>query len=126
MNRFVRRAPRALSRGVSVMRLVAVLAVSLVAVACGESSPTTTAETAAAPRPVQLAPENVTRAQIGQISSGPTISGQLTPAREATVRAQVGGSLVALDVDRGVAVERGRIVARIASRDLESMLSSAQ
>ena len=62
------------------MRLVAVLALSLVAAACGESAPTTTAETAPAPRPVQLAAENVTRARTGKISSGPTISGQLTPA----------------------------------------------
>jgi RND family efflux transporter MFP subunit len=75
---------------------------------------------------VQLAPENVTKARLGRLSSGPQISGQLTPARQATVRAQVGGSIVELAVDRGHAVSADRVVARIASRDLEAAHSSAE
>jgi RND family efflux transporter MFP subunit len=113
--------------GVSGMRVSVVLALIWLAAGCGESAPRAAeGAAAAAPRPVQLAPENVTTARIGQISSGPTISGQLTPAREASVRAQVGGSVVALDLDRGMAVEGGRVVARISSRDLESNHTSAQ
>jgi membrane fusion protein (multidrug efflux system) len=75
---------------------------------------------------VLLAPENVSTVSVQQISSGPVISGQLTPAREASVRAQVGGSIVALTVDRGEAVRAGAEVARISSRDLEAARSSAQ
>jgi RND family efflux transporter MFP subunit len=121
------RVDPAFSTGVFVMRVVVLLALTAVlAGGCANPAPSATAEGAAAPRSVKLAPENVAQARRGQISAGPTISGQLTPAREATVRAQVGGSIVALDVDRGMAVTSGRVVARIASRDLESTLVSAQ
>jgi RND family efflux transporter MFP subunit len=75
---------------------------------------------------VQLAPENVITAAILKLSSGPAISGELTPAREATVRAQVGGSIIALSLDRGQAVRAGAEIARISSRDLDQAMSSAQ
>jgi RND family efflux transporter MFP subunit len=53
------------------------------------------------------------------------ISGQLTPAREATVRAQVGGSVIVLRVERGQAVAAGEAIARLSSRDLDDALTSA-
>ena len=69
----------------------------------------TTAAAAPAAASVQLAPENSSRPRVATRSSaGPMISGQLTPAREATVRAQVGGSLVSLPVDRGQPVATAR------------------
>jgi membrane fusion protein (multidrug efflux system) len=106
--------------------LAAMLLTSLVASACsGQAEPAAPATPADA-AVVLLAPENVATASIQQITSGPIISGQLTPAREASVRAQVGGSIVALSVDRGQAVRAGAEVARISSRDLESARASAQ
>jgi len=75
---------------------------------------------------VSLSPENVTTVAMRKITAGPMISGELTPAREATVRAQVGGSLVSLTVDRGQPVKAGQVVARISSRDLEDSHASAQ
>jgi membrane fusion protein, multidrug efflux system len=109
------------------MRVVAILAFAVLAASCGSSSPAPAqAAEAAAPRALKLAPENVATARTGQISAGPALSGQLTPAREATVRAQVGGSIVALDVDRGVSVASGHVVAKIASRDLEMSFASTQ
>lgn len=107
--------------------LVATLLTSLIASACG--GPAEAPEPAAAPVDasiVRLSPENITTAAMGQITSGPVISGQLTPAREASIRAQVGGSIVALTVDRGQNVRAGSVVARISSRDLEAARSSAQ
>ena len=106
---------------------VAVTLISSVAVsACGggatPAAPAATTDAAV----VLLAPENVSTASVQQISSGPVISGQLTPAREASVRAQVGGSLVALTVDRGESVRAGAEVARISSRDLEAARASVQ
>jgi len=110
-----------------VLRSAAVAATILAALvtgACsGQAEPAAPAADASV---VLLAPENIATAARGEISSGPVISGQLTPAREATVRAQMGGSLVALTVDRGQAVQGGAEVARISSRDLESSRSSAQ
>jgi RND family efflux transporter MFP subunit len=92
---------------------------------CGGSD-RAAAEGATAAAVVQLAPENVTTAAIAEIAAGPAVSGQLTAAREATVRAQVGGSLVALPVDRGDRVQAGALVAKIASRDLEASFESSK
>ena len=102
-----------------------VLAAFVTSACSGQAEPAAPATTTDA-SVVLLAPENVATAVLGQISSGPVISGQLTPAREASVRAQVGGSLVALSVDRGQSVQAGAVVARISARDLESSRSSAQ
>ena len=81
---------------------------------------------AAAPPIVTLAPENIATARVAELTAGPTISGQLTPAREATVRAQVGGSIESLTVDRGEMVKAGAVIAKIAARDLEQSFTSAQ
>jgi RND family efflux transporter MFP subunit len=106
----------------------AVAALSLVALtaACSGSAEPASAGEPAAAAAVQLAAENVATATRATLSSGPVVSGQLTPAREATVRAQVGGSIVQLSVDRGQTVEANAVVARIAARDLEASHASAQ
>lgn len=101
------------------------VAVAATTSGCGGPAAESTVAEAPDASMVRLAPENVTTAEVGQISSGPIISGQLTPAREATVRAQVGGSIVALTVDRGQPVRTGAEVARISARDLESSRASA-
>ena len=48
------------------------------------------------------------------------------PARSATVRAEVGGSVIALTVDEGERVARGQILARLEARDLEEAHRSAE
>ncbi len=111
-------------RSVSVGLLLS--SVALGVAACSGGTETTAASATAAPAGVQLARENVVTAAVSEISTGPLVSGELTPAREATVRAQVGGSLVALSIDRGQTVQAGAEVARVASRDLEAAFASAQ
>jgi len=102
----------------------------VVALASGAAACGGTAQSAAsaeqAEAAVPLAPENVVTASAGELTAGPAISGELTPAREATVRAQVGGSIERLTVDRGQPVRAGMVLARIASRDLEEALASAE
>ena len=93
---------------------------------CGGSAEPAASAAPPAAAVVSLSPENVTTVRQGVIVSGPMISGELTPAREATVRAQVGGELVALTVDRGQAVRGGQVIARISSRDLQDAHASAQ
>lgn len=94
-------------------------------VACGgDATPEAAVDTT--PAVVQLAPENVATATIADLTSGPFVSGQLTPAREATVRAQTGGPLVSLTVDRGRAVRAGEIIGRISARDLDDAMASAK
>lgn len=108
------------------LRMPAVaIAAALTVTSAGCGSDSSAANAPAADATVQLAPENVTVVKTGEIVSGPTISGQLTPARKATIRAQVGGTIVALTADRGQAVEAGAEIARISSRDLDTALESA-
>ena len=106
------------------VRTVAVTGFAVVAARCGSN---VESAAVAPPKPavVQLSAENITVARAGEISAGPTISGQLTPARKATVRAQVGGSIVALTVDRGQAVTTGAEIAKISSRDLDVAFESS-
>lgn len=106
----------------------ALVALAFTAAACGGAAePAANASgTEATSAVVQLAPENVATATVADITSGPFVSGQLTPAREATVRAQVGGPLVSLTVDRGQAVRQNAVIGRIAARDLEEAMASAQ
>jgi membrane fusion protein (multidrug efflux system) len=108
--------------GVTGAALVAML--GLTASGCGGTADSNAAPSAAA-NVVHLAPENVATVTTGKLSSGPVVSGQLTPAREASVRAQVGGSIVALSVDRGDPVTAGADIARISSRDLDAARASA-
>ncbi len=104
----------------------ALAAVTLTTMACGGAAAPSPDAAAPAAAVVQLAPENVATAAVADITSGPFVSGQLTPAREATVRAQIGGPLVSLTVDRGQAVRQGTVIGRIAARELDDALSSAQ
>ena len=104
---------------------VLVAALSAVAACGGSKAPETATETAAPPT-VKLSAENVATAAMGELNSGPSISGQLAPAREATVRAQVGGSIVTLTVDKGQSVAAGQVIAKIAARDLDVAMDSAQ
>ncbi|HXH07666.1 MAG TPA: efflux RND transporter periplasmic adaptor subunit [Vicinamibacterales bacterium] len=103
-------------------RLVFLLGGLAAAAACGGSE----RPEAAATRAVELGPESVAAARIATIESGPIVSGAIAPARSATVRAEVGGSVVAISVDEGEPVRRGQIVARIEARDLEEAHRSAE
>jgi RND family efflux transporter MFP subunit len=104
-----------------------VLIVTLATAGCGSGgAESTSAAPATSVTVVALSPENVTTVQKGRIVSGPMISGELKPQREATVRAQVGGELVSLTVDRGQPVQAGQVIARINSRDLQDAYTSAQ
>jgi membrane fusion protein (multidrug efflux system) len=105
--------------------IVGVLGLAVLAAACGgDAAPAVPVD--ATPAVVQLAPENVATAVVADLTTGPFVSGQLTPAREATVRAQTGGALVNLTVDRGRTVRAGQIIGRIAARDLDDAMTSAQ
>jgi RND family efflux transporter MFP subunit len=103
----------------------AVVAVATIASGCG-SDAATPAAGATEPVAVQLSPENVATVAETTLTSGPAVSGELTPAREATLRAQVGGSIERLAVEEGQAVRAGQEIARIASRDLDVALESAK
>jgi len=99
------------------------IAGSAFAAACGGNG---APEAASAPAVVSIDRAAVARVSIVEMQTGPRLSGQLAPGREATARAEVGGSVVALNVEEGRAVTRGAVVGRIEARDLQSAVSSAE
>lgn len=101
--------------------LAALLAAASLAACGGDGVPE-----AAAPPATTIAASAVARVTIAELQTGPRISGQLAPAREATARAEVGGSIIALTVEEGRPVARGAAVGRIEARDLRSSAASAE
>lgn len=70
--------------------------------------------------------ENIAVVTNGVLQSGPTVSGTLTPDREAVVRAQVGGSILQTYLDQGQAVRAGQTLGRIEGGGLQDMYLSAR
>lgn len=102
-----------------------VASAALVAASCAGSAEPTTAAAPVAPAPVQIGQENVVRAESGTIVVGPILSGELRPQREATIRAELGGSMLEVTVDEGQAVTRGMLLGRIETRTLDDARLSA-
>ena len=86
-----------------------------------ESTPTAPV----APAAVQIGEENVVRASSGRLVVGPMLSGELRPRLDATIRAELGGSVLQVAVDEGQAVSRGTLLARIETRTLDDVRQSA-
>lgn len=96
------------------MRVVQVLAIGaamLGLAAC--RSKAAPAESAQAPPLVTVGPENIAVAAVADLRSGPPISGSLEPEQSATVRAEVGGTVLKTYADAGERVARGAVLARI-------------
>jgi membrane fusion protein, multidrug efflux system len=80
-----------------------------------------------APEPLalQIGAENIVVVESGTIIVGPIISGELTPTREATVRAELGGAILDVAVEEAQPVSRGALLARIETRSLDDARQSA-
>ncbi len=70
--------------------------------------------------------ENITIARAGSVTNGPAISGSLDAALDATVRAQVAGSIVATSADVGQTVSKGQTLGRIDASGLQDAYLSAK
>jgi membrane fusion protein, multidrug efflux system len=102
---------------------VAALAVAAALAGCGRAGE---AATEAADDAVLIGAENVLVAQAEEISSGPLLSGTLRAEREAQVRAEVGGVVLQVLVDRGDPVRAGQPLARIEDVAVREAHASAQ
>jgi len=80
---------------------------------------------AAAPVVVQIGRENSVTVERGTVVVGPIVSGELSPAREATIRAEIGGAIVEVAVEEAQPVRRGMLLGRIETRTLEAARQSA-
>jgi membrane fusion protein (multidrug efflux system) len=101
----------------------AVAGTALLAVAC---SPGSEAVETGAPVAVEIGAENVVRPEVDDIVAGPLISGELRAQRQATVRAEIGGPVLAAPLEEGQGVTAGALVARIDARSLEDAHQSAE
>ena len=100
------------------------VAAALVLAACkGQEAESATPD---APVSVAIGAENIAIVTQGEISSGPAISGALAPEREATVRAQVPGAVLKVNVDQGMRVGSGQSLAQIDDRTMRDAFLSAR
>jgi membrane fusion protein, multidrug efflux system len=92
---------------------VALTVTLVIAAGCKKKPDETRTEAPPADSAIQISPANMTVLVQEEIRSGPIISGALMPRREATIRAEVGGSVLQTYADKGQAVPRGAPLARI-------------
>lgn len=70
--------------------------------------------------------ENIAIVTLGEVMSGPTLSGSLTAEREASVRAQVGGSVLQTHAEQGQRVRAGELLAQVDASGLQDAFLSAR
>jgi len=96
----------------------------MTAASCGRSGPPAAANVS--PAAMTVGPETIVKVTRQQVRVGPSLSGELRPAREATVRAEVGGSVLEMHGDAGQAVARGALIGRIEALAIRDGVFSAQ
>ena len=79
----------------------------------------------APPAAVRIGMENIVTVAHDTIVVGPIVSGELRAEREATVRAEIGGSVTQVNVREGQSVRRGTLLGRIETRTLDDVRQSA-
>ena len=84
------------------------------------------AEAAAGPETISVSPENVYVVTSERLESGPAISGNLSPEQSASIRAEVGGSVLATYDESGERVARGTRLARIDDAAIQDAYLSAR
>jgi RND family efflux transporter MFP subunit len=80
----------------------------------------------AAPQPIVLGPEDTAVVAKGSLQSGPAVTGTLAANRQATLRAQIAGSVLTVTAEPGQAVRRGETLARLDSAALTDAYNSAR
>jgi len=111
----------------SAYTLRAVASLTLVATVLGScGSEADDAAAAAAAQPVTVGPENLVIVTARPLISGPAFSGTLRHEREASVRAQMAGSVLQTYADQGQSVSTGTVLARIEAGGTDDSYLSAR
>jgi RND family efflux transporter MFP subunit len=97
---------------------------ALAAVGCGRGGGSATE--APAPQPVTLSPDNVAVVAEKTLQAGPEISGTLRAKREASMRAEVGGTVLEVLAEAGQQVKPGQLLARIDAAAVQESLAAAR
>jgi membrane fusion protein (multidrug efflux system) len=99
------------------------------AVACsgsGAAKEQQKGEAKAAAPVLEIGAENTVKVATDEIITGPVVSGTLMPKDQATVRAEVGGSVISVALEQGQVVRRGQLLARIEARTAGEVVTSAE
>lgn len=73
-----------------------------------------------------VGPENLAFVELDTIESGPLLSGALAAERQATVRAEIGGTVLETFVEEGERVSRGQVLARLDATNFQDAFLSAR
>ena len=84
------------------------------------------AEASPADAAVTVSTDNITVVSAERLESGPSISGTLTPEQSASIRAEIGGSVVATYVEAGQRVAKGTRLAKIDDAGIQDSYLSAR
>ncbi len=110
--------------GINIVSSIRLLSIAAVVSACSgggsEESDSTNVQATV------IGSENIAIVTNGTLQSGPSVAGPIAPEREASVRAQVGGSILQVLVEPGQAVRAGQTLARIEGGGLQDMFLSAR
>lgn len=108
----------------SVLGAALVAVAATFATACSGEAKDSAASTEAPS--ILVGQENVITVTKDTLVSGPILSGELRPARESVLRAQLGGAMLQVAVEEGQAVRRDAFLGRIDARALEDARRSAE
>jgi membrane fusion protein, multidrug efflux system len=71
-------------------------------------------------------PVEVAAVEVGSIARSVTVSGVIEPIRSVSINSQVSGTLLAVAVEEGDVVRRGRALARVDDRELRAQFDAAE
>lgn len=103
--------------------LLPALIVMATATAC---TPAPASDGAADEVELSIAPENIAVVAFRDLHSGPSISGALEPARQANLRAEIGGPILEVRVEAGQRVGAGDLLLRLDDAALRENVRSAE
>ena len=104
------------------MRSLVLAGLGLSLAACGAKPATPAVANAAA----WVGRENVAIAENRELSVGPAISGSLEAERQATLRAELGATIISVEAEPGQAVGRGAVLARLDDSAIRDAYASSQ
>ena len=105
---------------------VAAAAVALSLLLAGCKGEEDASATPAAEQTVTVGPENIAVVELSELRSGPPISGSLEPVQAATVRAEVGGSVIRTQAEEGQRVKQGAPLATLDDTSVRDAYLSAR
>ncbi len=117
---------RSWTRSATVARRIAVTMTAIAVTGLLACKGPDTSKAAATTPTMLVGPENVAVVRSQQIRSGPAISGTLQPEEQATVRAEIGGTVLQTLAEQGQRVAKGQVLARIDDATLREAELSAR